>query len=140
MSEWVRVDPRSLPRWKADKPRGVHFHVFVSPYDVPDAVRGFQDPDTRRFVIEFRYIGSESVRMEPQTQHVVLRVGKHSGRLYGLEIDVEALNAKEVGLTLITSAIDRLAQQKPDRKENYEVAKEVINAERDLILRDLVPA
>ncbi len=103
MSEWVRLDSEKLNTPQQEAIRGVNITVRMSPYDVPEAVRGYYDEDQERFVIEFRYIGEEPFRRKQKGKHITLRVGRHSGRLYGIEVDVKAMKAQSVDLILEVS-------------------------------------
>jgi hypothetical protein len=110
MGEWLRL--KEAPPSPGNVPvAGVVFDVIVSPYDIPEAVRGFKTPNGR-FRIEFRYIdGTEPSGPEKSLdQHVVAIVGRHTGRLLALEADVEAIGVQAVGVS-ITTVKDRLRQQ-----------------------------
>ena len=93
MSEWVRLDAEKLNTPQLEAIRGVNITVRMSPYDVPEAVRGYYDEELERFVIEFRYIGDEPFRQKQKGEHITLRIGRHSGRLYGVEVNVDAMKA-----------------------------------------------
>jgi hypothetical protein len=110
MAEWLRlkeVPPNPGPVLV----NGVVFDVIVSPYDIPEAVRGFKTPN-ERFRIEFRYIdGNEPSGPERSLgEHVVAFEGRHTGRLLALEADVVAMGAQTVGVS-ITPVQERLRQQ-----------------------------
>lgn len=123
----------------------VNLVVMVSPYDVPEAVRGYYSAGKERFIIEFRYIGSE-----PQEQrsagngHVFLRVGKNSGRVYGMEIDVKALRAQSISLHVSIGEIERSLNNliahpiKPVRVQNYKLVREALHAAQDQLLRSAI--
>lgn len=96
MSEWVRLNAEKLNMPKRQAVRGADITVRMSPYDVPEAVRGYYDEELKRFVIEFRYIGDEPFRQKQKGEHITLRMGRHSGRLYGIEVDVGAMKAQRV--------------------------------------------
>jgi hypothetical protein len=132
MSDWLTLNPAALNKARHEQIRGVEVQVLLSPYDVPEAVRGYYDRHIRRFVIEFRYIsGDESLIPDAQDEHITLKIGRNSHRLYRIEIDVDRLKAPAVALKLVHAvdqAIDRLVQRsrRSPREGNYEVAKEVI--------------
>jgi hypothetical protein len=147
MSDWVRLDTEKLNTPKPQDIRGVNITVRMSPYDVPEAVRGYYDQALQRFVIEFRYIGDEPLKQEQQGEYITLRIGRHSGRLYGIEVDADAMKARAVSVNFenrlrvpqvsaaILKAIDTLSHhpQKRSRHENYEVAKDAITQKQDQI-------
>jgi len=153
MSEWVRLDVQQFSKPKRLKSHGVEINVVMSPYDVPEAVRGNFDQVLKQFVIEFRYIDDEPVKREKHGEHIALRIGRHSGRLYGIEVDVNAMEADAVGLHVqlpkapevsaaVIQAINTLAHKpaKQPRQENYEVAKDAITRKGGEIFAELAPA
>ena len=136
VTKWVSVDPLSLDeaKPKTDAIQGRHTQVMLSPYDVPKAVRGKLDEENQRFAIEFSYIGSEDTALEENAGtgelHVHPRVGKHSGRLYGLEIDTEVLGeARDRGDLdeLVDSAIQHLGNRHSQRIGNYRATLEALS-------------
>ena len=137
MSEWVRLDAEKLNTPQLQAIRGVNITVRMSPYDVPEAVRGYYDKVQRRFVIEFRYIDDEPLQKKQKGEHITLRIGRHSGRLYGIEVDIDAMKSQAVDLN---QAIDSLASlpRKRSRHENYEIAKKAITEKKDEIFASLV--
>lgn len=121
MSEWIRVDPSALNRPKQEKVDGAKVTVMASPYDVPDAYRSFYDEGLKRHVIEFRYLSEEPQERENRGQYVTLRVGKNSGRIYGVEVDLEKLHSPWVNLTV--KAIAEREREAPRRSLNYAVTR-----------------
>lgn len=101
MKDWLRIgDMKELPMG-AHEP-DIVLGVVLSPYDVPDAVRGFITED-EHFRIEFRYIDGEEQGKDVEAgPHVIATEGKYSGRLLAMEIDVKAIGAKSVGLSIAT--------------------------------------
>ena len=143
MSEWVRIDAEKLNTSQPQAIRGVDITVRMSPYDKPEAVRGGYDEDLRRFVIEFRYMGDEPLKHKQEGKYIRLRIGRNSGRLYGIEVDVDAMKAQAVDLNVevevsdaVLQAINSLPQKHP-RHENYEVAKDTITQKKGEIFASL---
>ncbi len=50
---WIRVIPGNYVALGD----AIEVGILISPYDIPDGVRGGYDGDLKRFVVEFRYIG-----------------------------------------------------------------------------------
>jgi hypothetical protein len=125
-SGWIEVEPSELSTPQTMKRDGVSITVTSSPYDLPDGVRGAFDANLGKFVIEFRYVGAEPTVKELHDKYIVLRLGKNSGRLYAIEIDVEA--AKAGWVTLIQKAIDERSRDahKPRRLTNYEITRKLV--------------
>jgi len=136
---WLSVDPTTFDPAKMIIQKGVEFHVFVSPYDLPDAVRGHFDAKVDRFLIEFRYLSNERaerVRVDP---HVVLDVGVRSRRLQRIEVDVNGLGAGQVALR-IDKAIDSLPSLLRSSRvpqANFEVARNVLRKKQPELLNAL---
>jgi hypothetical protein len=156
MRNWVMVRPGEARKSKGpsgnETGKRVKVTVHFSPYDKPLAVRGRYDEDRKRFLVEFQYIADEDVdRQECGDYSLIL--GRNSGRLYGIEIDVDRLQASRVELMATTSerALDRLisdvkatskdrhgivwgnhlemregAWPNPRRQGNYELAREAV--------------
>lgn len=150
MSDWIPVDLADDTKAEKTFIRGVEVELFASPYDVPEAVRSRFDQDKNRFIIDFKYVGSEKTK-EFIFEHVTYVIGDVSSRLYGLEIDVRALKVDGVGISVAlqqkgpqelaatirdqaTGAIDLLLSKQPlknFRQENYKLAKDAILAKQD---------
>lgn len=140
-SEWIDLNSAfEHPTESAE--HDLNLVIMVSPYDVPEAVRGYHSDGKGRFIIEFRYIGSEPQEQRSTgNEHVFLRVGKNSGRLYAIEIDVNALKAESVSLHVgigeIEKSLDNLIAHpiKPVRVENYKLVREALHVTQDQLLR-----
>jgi hypothetical protein len=105
MPNWIHIDQDALAAPRVDTLRGVDVTIYFSPYDVPEAVRGDYDPSRKRFVVQFKYPGGEEEPdLEPQQrEHALFRVGRRTGRLYEIEVDVDSLGAQTVGLNFQTA-------------------------------------
>lgn len=97
---WIPLKPEEIDSKEQTAGRGVHLELSLSPYDIPERVRGYYSDELKRFVIEFRYINDEPLVERKLSDHVTAKEGKSSGRLYDVLVDVDAMN---VGL--ITAAI-----------------------------------
>jgi len=147
MTGWVKLEPAQFENVKTQKRiRGIDVDVYISPYDIPEAVRGYFDEDLDRFVIEFRYIEDERTEQHPQSEKVTLRLGKYSQRIYAIEIDVKALKAKAVSLNLnlledeVEGALNAFASESPSRmrETNYALTRDVIDQEKEEIFEPLI--
>lgn len=98
MERWVQLDTKVLDKPKVKDLNGIRVAVSLSPYDIPSAVRGFRDPQSKWFVIEFRYL-TEEAKSEPiGDERVKIVNGLKSQRIYQIHVNVEALQANEVSL------------------------------------------
>lgn len=105
--------------------RGVKTELLPSPYDIPHAVRGVIDPSTSRVEIEFKYLGDEQTTQQRVGKDVIMRVGRNSHRLYGLELDPRVLGSdpQQIGKNL-TGLVERLSDTDsiPEQPGNYRIA------------------
>jgi hypothetical protein len=136
---WIQVEPSLEIRSKPLKK--MQFTVFVSPHEVPQAVRGEFDKQLKRFVIEFRYLDDEEFKREAVDDVVCLRVGKNSQRLLGIELDTAKRNVTEVQLEVqslkreIRKAVGRLQKEcGKGERENYALAMKAIESKGALLL------
>lgn len=145
MSTWTEIDLSTDRFEHVANVNGIRVKKLVSPYDVPEAIRGFVDQTTHRFIIEFRYLGEE--RWEPVSHDPIftIRQGVNSKRLYGLEIDLHQLPHKGRGpygeiLDDVLEAIKRLAASlsaDEPRYVNYELATDAIVSKQDPLFTNL---
>jgi|SRR5215207_6986941 len=121
--QWTYVDPTTLTESVKKKVDGVEVTLLVSPYDIPDAFRGYYDHNKKRFIVEFHYLGDEQRKEVAQSEHVTLQLGRNTGRIYGLLIDVDKAGAQWVMLTLAAIEERRRQQHRiPRRAMNSAVA------------------
>lgn len=152
MSEWLRLKP-TPSRKQAPPAPGVLFDVVVSPYDVPEAVRGFRTAGGK-FRIEFRYIDGPEPHAPEQKldEHITCIEGKYTHRLLALEVDLRAMGAKSVGVSITTAepnpeqlrrslenAFERLVQQhlcQPNRQA-FESTRDAVKSREDELISQL---
>lgn len=139
-SKWIRLNPANLNVARAESISGLDAKVFLSPYDVPHAVRSFTDPSRHCMGIEFTYMDSDEPKVSlPARNNIVFVLGKNSHRLFSLCVPTESAERQEQIYASLKAAIGMLegepVTQSP-RLENYELAKKVI----DQVKADLLPA
>ena len=147
MGKWIQLNSDELNPPRHESIRGVDVVVFLSPYDVPEAVSGDYDDEIKKFVIAFRYIvEDEPFARQTGDSVVTLRVGKNSGRLYGIEVDVDKIRADSINLfvkipEVVQQAIDKLESNPRHRRRrgNYRVAKKVISERGRELFSGLTP-
>ena len=122
---------------------GVHITLVMSPFDIPEAVRGSYDDESGLFSIEFRYpVMEKKTTRAAGAEHVTLVVGKNSERLYRIEIDVRSLGANQVTLQTIVphqvqKAIEDFAPQAELRRDNLKLLDSLLESRREDVYRDL---
>jgi len=135
---WVSVTASKIdpPDVESEVVDGIEVNVFLSPYDLPRALRGYYSEILKRFVIEFRYVDEEDFVLHNEKEPIVLRVGKRSRRMLGFQIDTDRLDVQQVELNLLTEAIDHLIEEdaEQERHDNYLAAKEALEEVADRVL------
>lgn len=128
MSEWLRVNPAEFSKPEQRKIHGMNVEVFVSPYDMPEAVRGILEADSKTFTIEFRYIGGDEPLEQVIQDRVTTFVGKHSERIYKIVLPMAKEQPVSLRLVPQVNAIIRQLEKIPSRRSgNYQVAKEIVS-------------
>lgn len=137
MPEWIQLDRLKLNAERPEIIGGVEVNVTLSPHDVPTAVRGSREPGG--FLIEFTYLDEEPWRVAQLDDGLRVRLGRSSGRLYGIMVP-DGLLPKNAPCQLSVSLppiIDRAEHtlsrlRKPWwrrlilNSDNFQVAKEAI--------------
>lgn len=152
IGHWVKVQSSNY-----DEPHeiglemGIDVDLFLSPYQIPQKVRGSYDPSSGRLLIEFRYMVDEAYHVERIADHVWARLGDHSGRVVGFEVDVDQLRASSVTLSVpepANDAYDALVRTWQSwtaqsvagaNVENYHVTAKVLADKHDEVLEGLIP-
>ena len=122
--------------------------VFVSPYDVPEAMRGCYNRKSHIFLIEFRYVGGEESLEERVEAGITLKLGRHSGRVHGIEVDTTKIDGDSIDISFhlrkvisrVEIAIESLEAprrswlfraEKPYAPENYRMTRQIIEENAD---------
>ena len=93
MSEWFKVDRSALATPQGIEGAKVKVSTFFSPYDIPVAIGLDEDPENRRILVQFSYLDDEEWESQLMESGGVLRIGKNSGRIYGIELPSDDLGA-----------------------------------------------
>lgn len=142
MNKWVTV-PQSIAQNippSIQKVRGMSIQVHVSPFDIPQAIRGRYDDASRRFVIELQYMGKERTEIRELSPQVILLVGRRTGRIYEIQVDVHSENIGAIRIQLMNSAAQVPDSNSPDarrRVQQYHVAGEALLATESEVARQL---
>lgn len=146
MSEWISL--RDLPKTPPEI-LGVDLaiNLSISPYDAPDAIRGYIAP-SGKLRIEFRYIdGAEAPgKQHALNEHIVVEEGKHSGRVIAIEADAKSLNVSNVQVRIgqiherIDSALEQLSNEGSEFAANRELVHRAFEMRRDGVMRQLAHA
>jgi hypothetical protein len=146
MSDWLEIIPKEFSESEHVQIRGVSVEVFLSPFDMPEAVRGSYDKDAKKFLIEFRYIGGDEPLSSDSLEGATISIGKHSKRIYKIELEqVDLTNEQKVGLRLIPKVDAVLESLEHDRDSarragNYKVAKKIWHKWAEKLFQNQVAA
>ena len=141
MNSWVPINAKELDAGQEETRKGVHFKISPSPYDIPEAVRGYYSDKDDRFVIEFKYMTDEVLTDCPLTDHVSARIGKHSGRIYALCVDVNAIKVEQVILSVesVKNALLKAAESSSICLGQNEVRRNANNLVLKSVQPELIP-
>lgn len=138
----VRPTPEALGRWIKVKPdkyvepaERVEPGAFVSPYDIPEGIRVSYDRRVGQFEAEFSYMVDEKVR-HLSGDGFGYRLGKHSGRIIGVETNCHPGNAYHAILEA-TEGVDTVTGSTARGRDNHRVVKSILEDYRDEIVRDM---
>jgi hypothetical protein len=105
INQWLPLDPKTLDNLQEETKKGVHVEVSLSPYDIPEALRGYYSEDKKKFIIELKYISDETLVEKKVSDHMQLLEGKNSQRLYGFRIDAQGLDLSAIS-SVIKNELD----------------------------------
>ena len=124
---------------------GIAVNVFISPDDLPQLARGYQDGD--HFIIEIRY---DPDLCRPLTEKVVASelsgpvrvfVGRKTKRVYKIEIDTEKAREtsesgriSKVSLNLLMPIERALSDLPEDNRDNYAATQEAVASVQSRLL------
>lgn len=144
MSHWRKLEAQILRDIRKENSElkdseGVKTEVSPSPYEFPLEVRGEIDDTHRRFIIEFRYLQDEPWILSKREANVGLRLGKHSKRLYGIEINLATENPTDMTRRVwareeVNAALEGLARAHSNGSElaNYRAVESIIQKKPEI--------
>lgn len=138
MKKWTPLDSDFVDTPINEKRKGIHVEISFSPYDIPEAFRGYYCDNVKRFVIEFRYMSDEPVRNSTLTPHVEAVEGYRSGRLHKLLINVDELDVSEVQLSL-SKAVDEVLESPKWKVRSTDERRRVNERILDAVKREIIP-
>ncbi len=124
---------------------GKGYSIQLSPYDMPKEVEARFDKDSGTFHILFRYLDEEEAVTKEISETLRMRVGKHSGKILGFEIEVARLNIKAIALVTVQQVDQAIESELPrltkyNQKANYRVVRSVIDKNQEPIFGALAAA
>jgi len=127
---WIIVPQQDFIRASSGPAVGVQsplVRFYRSPFDVPNRIRAeFQEP--HNFTIWFEYLGTEEEVEVRVNDRVSASIGKHSGRVYRVAMDLAGITTVEELESLLFAALNSPLRKavKHENIENYGAARGVI--------------
>lgn len=139
----IRLIAERKPQSEKKSIKGVDFNISLSPFYLPDRLRCDYDPQGGYLIIHFDYLDDEpSVHVENGDNLFDLEVGQFTGRIKAMKIKVDEHDLDKVKLQLkgrVNEALSHARDRSPEMAENYDIAKEVLEAHKDEVA-SVVPA
>jgi hypothetical protein len=134
MNSWIMVPQQDFIRASgpASQPAaGVKF--YRSPFDVPCRIRADVDEERHLFSISFEYLGTEQQVSVSLDEHVSVSVGKNSGRIYSVTINMTGISTPVELESALFAALNSPLRNaiRPENLENYGAARSVIERTKE---------
>ncbi|MFA6134015.1 MAG: hypothetical protein WC869_08385 [Phycisphaerae bacterium] len=137
--DWIKVSGKDLRRLGEVRKlpiKGVNLEVRVSPYQIPIGVKGEYNRERHLFEIRFQYLDEETPKIRKIDEHLSALEGVNSGRLLGIDIDVDRLGVDAVALIL--QGLEKKLEPKEASKRNIPgPAWRVLDTNKDQLLASL---
>jgi hypothetical protein len=130
MNKWLPIDPKEFREEIIEKKTNdLKINLFLSPYDIPEAVSGDFDESRRLFVIKFKYLTEETLESKKYDDCITLSIGKNSQRLYEILVNVNEFSVKKIGIgVFVKQAIEKYESQdrSPVSRKGLNIARKVL--------------
>ncbi|MEO6066970.1 MAG: hypothetical protein ABIQ41_03175 [Gemmatimonadales bacterium] len=138
-SHWIDLKATEFDREPGQNEAGSAFRVYVSPYDMPDAIRGRYETNPARLHIDFRYISEEPSTTQDLEPGVTVSYGKNSGRVHQIVIAIDALKRPHVAMFLhgVLEQLMKKSVEGGGPRNNFEIATRVVQAHETELLEVL---
>jgi len=146
MNEWIQIDANELNKAVKKDLFGVEVKVSFSPYDVPRKYRGYRDPKTGFFIIEFQYLMDEEtcIQKPDDGSPIELEIGVNSKRIHKIKLDVKKIGCEAVKLEIeplardVVGAIKHFSESVPlGQQERYKMPENIVFNNRNTLFSDL---
>lgn len=132
MTSWLKNDNLNIEiGCSSENEKAVK--IFLSPYDIPDAVRAYSEG--RNLIIEFRYIHiKESMETHKEDEFIEFEVGVRTKRIYKIRVSPSSAKEERINITAeldeLDSAIDHFITEQEKiskRLYMYEAPKRILH-------------
>jgi len=136
MSDWIATDIKQLQETHKKPADEADIQIILSPFDVPEALRGFYDTKASRCIVEFRYGDidgdGESLIAQRPDDRITIKIGAHSRRIYRIEVkgDPDACVSVSTSDNDLDEVLMRMSENVKSWREsaNYSVAKDLFKS------------
>lgn len=136
--DWNDIDATAVNPPREEEVRGAMVRVMISPHNVPTHFRSDWNPLSRTLLIEFRYLDDESWHWRAVSGRARIGVGKHSGRLYAIELSDFDSHGEPL-IEVATRAIDHMPEIPGIRHDQLMRGRETTKAVLARYANELVP-
>ncbi|WP_298868077.1 hypothetical protein [uncultured Gimesia sp.] len=141
MSNWIQLDAQRLDQTTHENQNGVDIYFGLSPFDIPEAIRSHVDKSNDRLKIEFKYLDDpEEEKMEWSDKDSSLSVGKNSGCVYSISVNMkplEEISGKSSLLKEFEDAVKGFIAEKhltTVEESHYDVARKALAEKAEELL------
>jgi len=116
------------------------YSIELSAYDIPQEVKvGYIQKDGILH-IDFTYLDNEESISKDLSSKSRMKVGKHSGKILGFELEVEKYEINTVNLTLQRAVEAEIQKVKPfNQRANFQVIRSILDRQQAYIFADVIP-
>jgi hypothetical protein len=133
LAHWLRIDPELIEEKRTETAFGGRTSLSVSPYEIPEAIKGEFDSAAKSIVLEFKYIDDEPCISFKQGPNVTVDLGRNSRRMQRIRLGVAGADRP---LESVTTAITRFEDENPGANvRNCEILVDVLTHEWDRLMR-----
>jgi hypothetical protein len=145
-NQWLWLDEEAPPIEQSAPQSGAVMQFSLSSYDTPQAIRSYVSPEKPGCgIIQFRYVLNDEQKISrPINDCVEVEVGKNSGRVFRIKIDIARLRSKSQPAELhaelsqqLNAVVNRLFPSgKADRREEMrkDLTRKILNDNRSELL------
>jgi len=112
--------------------------IELSAYDIPREVEGRYDQRRGVFHINFAYLDDEESVSRDLDGTLRMKVGKHSGKIFGFELKVSKYEFNRVILTLQQAVDAEIRRPRPfNQRANLKVIRSILDRQKAYIFADV---
>ncbi|WP_223303833.1 hypothetical protein [Dokdonella koreensis] len=107
-TSWIPVVNANKDLFVRREVRGTSVRVAPSPHDVPTCLRTVREEGDRKVILEVRYLDEEATIRRSVSEKVEAHVGRNSGRLHRLSVDLNRSPVKVAAIQEFEKALHKV--------------------------------